>query len=1397
TKGMSELVSGHDNTTVVFFPVDALLEHSQAGGAIALRLIRLFAMEAVQAWEKRLLARTFSDKMQDLSPYICTKDKLYASVLEAQSHGTGMKQGLGNLEAHDVVQLAEYMYLTSCSKGDVIFRKGQQGTSVVFLIHGAVEVTNENGFVIGHRQKGQLIGESAFVDGLTASQPRNATVTAASDIIAGIITKSEFQSMCTEQPELAFMFICEIGVQVMWQHMVDLEEICKRMSSGLETTKKILMVPRHDEEYDIQYLPPDETLIMELAAPLTLSPRGEQKFEGEPSTESRCPSAAAASSEAELQGNARGQEESSEGCQRAAKSGREIPLASEQSAAVEMRNARIRLSRDAMTSKAPPRVSRETAGRAGKRDSKLSRAALTAVSAVTAAVGGPKKQAGRGSRLSRRVSRQEGTAKGSPGGSIAVVAEEVTEDAEQQQAAAAGAEELAPGAQDATANASRQPEDLPGETADEPGEAANNALGLGPLEVPEAVHTPAPGPGSAMTPHSQRRRLASNDSHQRRHSLSALVGRLPSLAKVGKRSSLGALSADAARSLAPALLEARAEEQGSGQDQGQEVPEEDAEPHPRDLEKQDAGTAAKNEDGGGEVADASGEGFIFDFNKIRHKAALEESSSDEDHPDGASTPRGGRNLLLSMKAHIKSAVQKGAIDRFKSKPLPTPRMKELPTPRSQRKETKEKLGAPSAAGGGRRSQGPGCPEPPHAGQGPKGDDPKFQFESPGAAAMQDMKMKRLLADAYVQAQLEIVEGQSEQEDKEAEPSFEHVMAVLDFILELELPPEEDKAHLRSTAEAILYPLLPKEEPLPVPDESSAKAAGPRIRKPAKPVGTHRLSSNVKMRRRRGMLLPTSRSPRSAHDGSTSSGVSAGWNVSPVPDAILKYGNLLGPVVASTEIPMPPAQQTLTALPTSPTLEHDRPKTRFRRAALEPPTTSKQVDLYRELRQLPTDSELRDTRTGFIPVPELFPQQEGVAFISPPPPEAYMNSLKHFRLLDHDHRKRFPNLGDFEHLPAIWRRIESNHTCPGPYWEDPAPRLLPRMLEPMDHVQRPSKSLPISPLDPDVKPFAERLPHLEGPTPAQISPAIRLRGARKMQHPRTLPQLRSPRFLPKLEGQAPNVPDDDGRRGLHSRGQLDTFIAQLIGEETEAARIGEKTEAALIGEETEAARIGEKTEAALIGEETEAARIGEKTEAALIGEETEAARIGEKTEAALIGEKTEAARIGEKTEAARIGEKTEAALVPTPFETSREASEGNDEHDTVTKPSHEGDAIHASHREAAGTALTAMERSEGHPRKPEAQDSGADANLPSTTQPSPRISLADRPACKNIDSKTKTADFVRVALDAHLAVKQNIRVSSDPLLRDVTMRKHRAGKKATYSQLMQKFSGLSSQEGNYE
>lgn len=212
-----------------------------------------------------------------------------------------------------------------------------------------------------------------------------------------------------------------------------------------------------------------------------------------------------------------------------------------------------------------------------------------------------------------------------------------------------------------------------------------------------------------------------------------------------------------------------------------------------------------------------------------------------------------------------------------------------------------------------------------------------------------------------------------------------------------------------------------------------------------------------------------------------------------------------------------------------------------------------------------------------------------------------------------------------------------------------------------------------------------------------------------------------------------MPDDDGRHDLHSRGQLDTYIAQLIGENTAPT---------------------------------------------------------------LIRENTEATLIGENAKPTLSVEKTEAKLVPTLFETSSLASEGNDKHDTVTKPSHKEGAIQASHCEAASTSPV-VERSEGHPRKPEAQDNRDDANFPTTTQPSPRISLADRPAHKNTDSKTKTADFVQVALDAHLAVKQSVKITSDPVLRDVIMRKHRAGKKATYSQLMQKFSGLSSQEGNYD
>lgn len=81
--------------------------------------------------------------------------------------------------------------------GKVAFRQGEIGREFVVIVDGTAEVTRD-GHAVGTLGPGDHMGELS----LLGDHPRNATVTATSDITAEVIDRRSFQTLLAESPNL-------------------------------------------------------------------------------------------------------------------------------------------------------------------------------------------------------------------------------------------------------------------------------------------------------------------------------------------------------------------------------------------------------------------------------------------------------------------------------------------------------------------------------------------------------------------------------------------------------------------------------------------------------------------------------------------------------------------------------------------------------------------------------------------------------------------------------------------------------------------------------------------------------------------------------------------------------------------------------------------------------------------------------------------------------------------------------------------------------------------------------------------------------------------------------------------------------------------------------------------
>ena len=126
--------------------------------------------------------------------------------------GTGEQvmvfNGLSEEEWQVIIRNAQNI---SFSQGEVLLRAGEVDDAVYIVMSGRVEVVSERAFGLFKRiatiDKGSVFGEVSFFD----SQPRSASIRAATDGQVMRLSHKNFEKICAWNPKLAQQFLLDLG----------------------------------------------------------------------------------------------------------------------------------------------------------------------------------------------------------------------------------------------------------------------------------------------------------------------------------------------------------------------------------------------------------------------------------------------------------------------------------------------------------------------------------------------------------------------------------------------------------------------------------------------------------------------------------------------------------------------------------------------------------------------------------------------------------------------------------------------------------------------------------------------------------------------------------------------------------------------------------------------------------------------------------------------------------------------------------------------------------------------------------------------------------------------------------------------------------------------------------
>lgn len=123
-----------------------------------------------------------------------------------------------DLGASELELITTHMHVTRMDRGDYVFKEGDPGDSVCFVVDGTLDVvkTNEKGAVkhIAKLTNGSSIGEMAVV----GKVPRSASVKAVTDATLLTLTRDRFNQICFDYPWIGVKILRAIA-QLLSAHL--------------------------------------------------------------------------------------------------------------------------------------------------------------------------------------------------------------------------------------------------------------------------------------------------------------------------------------------------------------------------------------------------------------------------------------------------------------------------------------------------------------------------------------------------------------------------------------------------------------------------------------------------------------------------------------------------------------------------------------------------------------------------------------------------------------------------------------------------------------------------------------------------------------------------------------------------------------------------------------------------------------------------------------------------------------------------------------------------------------------------------------------------------------------------------------------------------------------------
>jgi CRP-like cAMP-binding protein len=115
------------------------------------------------------------------------------------------------LQPEELEVLEDYMFFSKAEPGDFVFREGEKGDRVCFIVSGTLDVIKHNQaqpVVITRLSRGSSIGEMVLLDNLT----RSASVRATTPATLIVLTREKFDSILAAHPGIGIKILKGIAL---------------------------------------------------------------------------------------------------------------------------------------------------------------------------------------------------------------------------------------------------------------------------------------------------------------------------------------------------------------------------------------------------------------------------------------------------------------------------------------------------------------------------------------------------------------------------------------------------------------------------------------------------------------------------------------------------------------------------------------------------------------------------------------------------------------------------------------------------------------------------------------------------------------------------------------------------------------------------------------------------------------------------------------------------------------------------------------------------------------------------------------------------------------------------------------------------------------------------------